>query len=393
MKKLLQFLLGTLLFVIASCDSDVPAPYPIPQAQADKTVFVYMPWSASRSGHSGSLYDAFQQNLRDMKTAIQADGGLGKNRVIVFISTSGTTAVMMEITYAGGICKQDTLETYNAANIPAFTTSSGISRILNRVKRQAPANQYAMIIGCHGTGWLFSNGGRSRVQTRYFGGTEPYTQTNIPVLADGIKDAGMKMQFVMFDDCYMSNVEVAYELRHVADHLIGCCSEIMAYGMPYHQMWKYLVQPLPDYWKVVETFHNFYSTYSYPYGNIGVTDCRYAEEMAGVMRIINSRFTLSNATSVQRLDGYHDVIFYDMGDYVSKLCTDPVLYADFQTTLDKLVPFKAHTPMAYTALGQLPSPKIPVSTFSGLTISDPTVSTFERAAVNKKLTSWWAATH
>ena len=82
-----------------------------------------------------------------------------------------------------------------------------------------------------------------------------------------------------------------------------------------------------------------------------------------------------------------------MGDYVSKLCTDPVLYAEFQTALDKLVPFKAHTPMAYTALGQLPSPKIPVSTFSGLTISDPTVSTFERAAVNKKLTSWWAATH
>ena len=53
MKKLLQLLFGTLLFVLASCKTDVPAPYPLPQAHADKTLFVYMPWSAARIVTSG----------------------------------------------------------------------------------------------------------------------------------------------------------------------------------------------------------------------------------------------------------------------------------------------------------------------------------------------------
>ena len=72
MKKLLQLLFGTLLFVLASCKTDVPAPYPLPQAHADKTLFVYMPWSAARNSNFGSLYQAFQRNISDMKTVLSS---------------------------------------------------------------------------------------------------------------------------------------------------------------------------------------------------------------------------------------------------------------------------------------------------------------------------------
>ena len=51
--------------------------------------------------------------------------------------------------------------------------------------------------------------GVSRAQTRYFGGTEHFYQTNISTLAAAISQSKMHMQFVMFDDCYMSNIEVA----------------------------------------------------------------------------------------------------------------------------------------------------------------------------------------
>lgn len=43
----------------------------------------------------------------------------------------------------------------------------------------------------------------------------------------------MKMEYILFDDCYMSSLEAAYDLRHVTRHLIACPTEIMAYGMPY----------------------------------------------------------------------------------------------------------------------------------------------------------------
>lgn len=42
------------------------------------------------------------------------------------------------------------------------------------------------------------------------------------------------------------------------------------------------------------------------------------------MKEINHRYTFdpSLTSSLQRLDGYYPVIFFDYGDYVSKLCPD-----------------------------------------------------------------------
>ena len=43
-------------------------------------------------------------------------------------------------------------------------------------------------------------------------------------------------QFIMFDDCYMSSMEVAYDLKDVTDYIIASTSEVMAYGMPYEKV-------------------------------------------------------------------------------------------------------------------------------------------------------------
>ena len=399
-KKLTSLLILLATLFIVSCHDDVPAPYPIPQGLPDKTIFVYMPWSAARNNSTGSLYDNFQQNIKDIEAAIEAEKGLGRNKLMVFIATSANSAVLMEVKYAAnGKCQHDTLQRYEQHNMPAYTTTNGLASIFNEVKAQAKAKQYALIVGCHGTGWLFSEG-KSRARTRYFGGTDHYFQTNIPTLAAAIEQAKMPMQFVMFDDCYMSNIEVAYEMRHATNYLIGCCSEIMAYGMPYKNIWKYLIQQKPNYQAVVNEFHQFYSNYQWPYGNIGVTDCSKVEEVVAHMKTINAA-TANNANlidweDVQRLDGYEKTIFFDMGDYVNKLCTTPetqALARNLHTALAQLVPYKSTTPYIYTALGELNYNTIRVNAYSGITISDPTQSDFEKALTTKKATGWWKATH
>ena len=387
------------LFIV-SCHDDVPAPYPIPQGLPDKTIFVYMPWSAARNNEERSLYNNFLQNIKDIEAAIEAEKGLGRNKLMVFIATSANSAVLMEVKYAAnGTCQHDTLQRYDQHNMPAYTTTNGLASIFNEVKAQAKAKQYALIVGCHGTGWLFSEG-KSRARTRYFGGTDHYFQTNIPTLAAAIEQAKMPMQFVMFDDCYMSNIEVAYEMRHATNYLIGCCSEILAYGMPYKNIWKYLIQQKPNYQAVVNEFHKFYSNYQWPYGNIGVTDCSKVDEVVARMKTINAaaanKANLIDWEDVQRLDGYEKTIFFDMGDYVNKICTTPetqVLARDLHTALAQLVPYKSTTPYIYTALGELNYNTIRVNAYSGITISDPTKSDFEKALTTKKATGWWKATH
>ena len=399
-KKLTSLLILLATLFIVSCQEDVPAPYPVPKNLPNKTIFVYMPWSAARNNETGSLYNNFLQNIEDIEAAIEAEKGLGRNKLMVFIATSANHAALIEVKYAAnGRCQRDTLQHFDKHNMPAYTTANGLASLLSKVKVEAPAKQYALIVGCHGTGWLFSEG-KSRARTRYFGGSDHYFQTNIPTLAAAIEQAKMRMQFVMFDDCYMSNVEVAYEMRHATDYLIGCCSEIMAYGMPYKNIWKHLTQPKPNYKEVVNEFHNFYSNYKWPYGNIGVTDCSKVEEVAARMKTINAA-TANNAKlidwkDIQRLDGYEKTIFFDMGDYVNKLCNTPETQSmahEMQSALAQLVPYKSYTPYIYTALEQLNTQTIPVNAYCGITISDPTQSDFENALTTKRETGWWKATH
>ena len=399
-KKLTSLLILLATLFIVGCQEDVPAPYPVPKNLPNKTIFVYMPWSAARNNETGSLYNNFLQNIEDIEAAIEAEKGLGRNKLMVFIATSANNAALIEVKYAAnGRCQRDTLQHFDKHNMPAYTTANGLASLLSKVKVEAPAKQYALIVGCHGTGWLFSEG-KSRARTRYFGGSDHYFQTNIPTLAAAIEQAKMRMQFVMFDDCYMSNVEVAYEMRHATDYLIGCCSEIMAYGMPYKNIWKHLTQPQPNYKEVVNEFHNFYSNYKWPYGNIGVTDCSKVEEVAARMKTINAA-TANNAKlidwkDIQRLDGYEKTIFFDMGDYVNKLCNTPETQSmarEMQAALAQLVPYKSTTKYIYTALEQLNTQTIFVNAYCGITISDPTQSDFENALTTKRETSWWKATH
>lgn len=223
-----------------------------------------------------------------------------------------------------------------------------------------------MIIGCHGMGWIPVSKTQScsslqtvkkhweygnAPMTRLFGGRESKYQTDITTLAEGISSAGLKMEYILFDDCYMSTVEVAYDLKNVASHLIASTSEIMAYGMPYDKIGQYLIGNI-DYEKICDGFYSFYSNYVTPCGTISVTDCSEIDNLAAIMKEINQRYTFNEEliSSLQSLDGYKPSIFFDCGDYVAKLCSDPDLLEQFNEQLKRTVPYKRNTEYYFTAI-------------------------------------------
>lgn len=79
-----------------------------------------------------------------------------------------------------------------------------------------------------------------------------------------------------------------------------------------------------------------------PCGTIGVTDCSELDNLAAIMKEINQRYTFNEELTgeLQRLDGYTPTIFFDYGDYVSKLCSDPDLLEQFNEQLKRAVPLK-----------------------------------------------------
>ena len=66
--------------------------------------------------------------------------------------SAGTAAVRCPA-YEKGAAVQKALKSYNYPT-PSYTTAEGITSILNDVQTYSPAKRYAMIIGCHGMGWI-----------------------------------------------------------------------------------------------------------------------------------------------------------------------------------------------------------------------------------------------
>lgn len=403
-----------LLFALSSCTTEESEDVNDINKQ---TLLVFMPWSGSET--SQGLYSYFQQNLDSIESAIVRARTMN-GRVLVFLSTSANESSLYEITYANRQIVHTPIKTYSG-NL--YTTADGITQILNDVQTNAYALNYAMIIGCHGCGWTYkddwenypynskaghfatdsksfakSNGvtlSASYPTTRFYGSVSDNNYaTDIPVLAQGVQNSGIKMQYILFDDCYMANVETAYELKDATNFLIGSTSEIMSIGMPYQTMWSSLATSAPSYSSAVNAFKTFYSNYEYPYGAISVVDCRKLDHLAEQMKMINQNFTFADSLrdSLQVLDGFHSHIFYDMSDYVYRLCKNEDILNDFSSTMSQVIKSTAYTDSIYSYIYYDEGPKyIKVNHYSGLTISDPSLSSV--ALKGREKTAWWKATH
>ncbi len=410
MKRILFFfsLLAVALLSLISCNEEAEDVSDI----NTQTTIVFMPWSGSAS--STGLYKYFQQNLDSIEGAILEAGSMG-NRVMVFLSTSSSESTLYEIKLVNKQIQHTTIKAYSG-NL--YTTADGITQILNDVKSNAYALNYGLIIGCHGVGWTYKNdwsnypfGAKSSIgqaptaksgmsnrrpyhPTRFYGSVSDPSDyaTNIETLQEGIANAGLKMQYILFDDCYMANIETAYTLKDVTNFLIASTSEVMAEGMPYRTMWPSLASATPNYKTITSSFYNFYSKFEFPYGTLSVIDCRKLDNLAAVMRKINNtyQFDSNQLDSLQVLDGFNQGIFYDMKDYVMHLCRNNDMLNDFSADLQQAVRSSVHTDSIYSAIyntGRI----IKISQFSGITISDPSINSI--ALKGKEKTAWWRATH
>lgn len=362
----------------------------------------------------------FKENLDSIEGAIIKARRLN-GRLLVFLSTSANSSDLYEITYQKGEIIRTPIKTYAGKD---YTTAAGITQILNDVKDNAYALNYAMMIGCHGCGWTYKddwtnypdqakmnfmrpddaswsqakafpyayyNSSTPTPPTRFFGNISDMSNAiDIVDLADGIQGAGIKMQFILFDDCYMANVETAYELRNSTNFLIGSTSEVMLIGVPYQTIWSALASPTPAYKNAVNAFNTYYKSYVMPYGALSAIDCRKVEELAKVMKEINRQNSVDDIMidSLQILDGFETPIFYDMGHYVDSLCAQPALLSDFHARLNEVVTATATTDTLFSALRR---PFTKVKTYSGLTVSDPSRNSV--ALKGKEKTAWWKATH
>lgn len=382
-----------------------------------QTILVFYPWTGSQS--STGLLGYLQNNIDSISDGIIDRKGLNNSRVLVFLSDKYNHSTLYDLQYNATTKSVDRvpLKEYEGAS---YASAEGIADILNEVKTQASALNYALIVGVHGCGWTYASdwsrypyyarpsvtrprdNNFSGIQfgpdpnaplTRFFGSVSlAENAMDISTLAEGIRESGLKMQYILFDACYMSNIETAYELKDVTNYMIASGSEIMAAGLPYRSMWSYLNSSTPNYSSIVSTSVNFYKNSSAPFCNLAAIDCRQVEKLAGVMKDINAEYQLSASVSldsIQHLDGFRPNLFYDLETYVDSLHPSGYLLDQFKSQLKLTIKASDHTDEAYTCIYSSDSFKI--KNYCGITISDP--SQHSVAIKGREKTGWWKATH
>ena len=160
-------------------------------------------------------------------------------------------------------------------------------------------------------------------------------------------------------------------------------------------VWSYLNSSAPNYSGFVNGVVNFYKNSSVPFCNMAAIDCRQMDNLAQVMKEINSKYTLSSSVpldSIQPLDGFSPNLFYDMSVYVDSLVPSGYLKDQFTSQLKLTIKAAEHTDEAYTwVYSNIPPKTFLVKSYCGLSISDP--SQHSVAIKGREKTAWWKATH
>lgn len=365
-----------------------------------------------------SLKGYYQSNLAMVET-IAAEGTLDNSRVIVFLQNSTNSGSMFEIRYDSDT-KQVLREHIADYDLPAVYNQSMLYTIFNDLFAAAPADEYGLYVGSHGRGWLPKVEGSSSMSTyqagieeriwtpapgaamvRHLGDTAS-TQVNTTEFAAAIADTGHHLDYIIFDVCYMANVESAYDMKGVTDYILGSPCEVMAAGMPYTDMIPTMVSSAPlkerldraakafvDYYKVNK--EGIYSS-----ACSAVIACSELDALAEAVKRTNSSLKDIDPDTIQVYDGISSSrnpthIFFDLEDYITQSCTDAAAVTAFKEQLTRTLSGQHHTATFYSAYNNRANP---ITTYCGLTTSAPIMlNTASAYRTDWQATAWYTATH
>ena len=312
------------------------------------------------------------------------------------------------------------------------STGSQLNQVLTYVKDNYPAKTYGMVFSSHATGYLptgYYSNPKGYVYTpsaavysadASFGYSDavgvPYVEPEHDPMLPMVKSVGqdqvgtygsylsyeieiedfaralpMYMDYILFDACFMANVEAAYELRNSTKYIIGSACEIMGNGFPYAKTLPHLLKNggrSYDLSEAARSYHEHYKNTLKYSGTIALVNCSQLDALAMTMKEVNKSLSEEyDRNSLQTYEGGTNHIFFDLGDYVDKVCTSNEAKSKFKAQLEKCVPTKFTLDTFWSTY--IHSDHYPITSFSGMSTSAPSILFRDSYAQ----TSWYKATH
>jgi hypothetical protein len=346
------------LLFLSSCRHE-DAPFPDDNSPvSNRTVLVYLGTDNNFRAEASTniaLFTANWDKNTDGNLLVYADAG--ENPVLVHICYD----IQQQTNIA------DTIAVYppeNSAN-PTILT-----RVLNTIQDGWPALSYGLVVLSHVTGWLPANMSKLEPSLRSVI-WDAYTpeSRNYMELADFANAIPYKLDFIIFDACFMGSVEVCYELKDKVEYIVASPTEILSPGFVYSSMMQHLFKPKADLETVAREFYEYYDRQSgfLRSATISIIKVSALEGLAEIAReILHQSPAPDNLKDIQTFGYGNYKIYFDLKDYFQKL--SPENYNRIQIMLDQCVVYKFFTDYYYSAGTEM---KQPVHIFGGLSIYIP----------------------
>lgn len=371
MKRLLYLCVA--IAMLASCSNEIPE-----QEEASfngRTILVYLVANNSATNldrylktnilwmYQNMAIDSDSCKLLVYYRPNQNDGLLTEPSILEFISDgkghiNGRTALSTE-EFSDVFGEATVLKTYIETEGYNATDPEVMMQVFRDMQTAAPSQSYGLIFGSHASGWMPA----SATVSRAFGDDDGYS-INIPELRDVLTNsfASGNLDFILLDACMMGSVEVAYELRNVADYCIASVMETSASGFPYQRMFHYLSDTDVDYQRICTAFTDYYQS---GWGTCAAIDCsrldNLADAVAGELQNHAADISTLDYQNIQQYgaSSYRNFSF-DIGDFFRQL-NGGTIPASIQTALDQAVIAKSCIPGKYSYL-----PEVDADRFCGI---------------------------
>jgi hypothetical protein len=352
---------GIVLFscILFGCEKEEPLPNEIP-ASDRRTVLIYLGTDNNFRSEAAQKIETLRQSWEKNN-----DGNL------LVYADSGDRPALIHIYHSerkGNII--DTLAIYPPENSASPAT---LTRVLNDVKTYRPAASYGLVVLSHATGWLPAEMSepprlKSVILDKTTNETDNYME--LPDFAEAIP---YKLDFIIFDACFMGSVEVCYELKDKADYIVASPAEVLSPGFVYSSMMGHLFGRGVLQNALTAVARDFYEYYNSQSGlhrsaTVSVIKTAELESLAAVFQGIagQARNDNEDLQGLQTFGYGNQKIYFDLGDCIQKL--SPGHYNDIQAALDRCVIYKACTPSYYSAgTGTMQL----IRTFGGLSVYIP----------------------
>ncbi|MBQ7180709.1 MAG: hypothetical protein IJR87_05385 [Bacteroidaceae bacterium] len=397
-KIILYSLMLVAALTAASCRHHGEEPSPQPKEKAERTVIVYMAAENSLSKFSRS----------DSLEMVQGLAHVGEKQNLILYKDDDRLPVIYRMSQHDGVVRWRSY-----AKEHTSTDSTTMLATFREIIDEYPAHHYGLVLWSHASGWVpfmenanvMSDEEKTSTRRRTFGvdnnqnssSSNAGTEMEITALR-WVLEQLPHLDYILFDCCFMQNVEVAYELRKVADYLIGSPAEIPGNGAPYAHIMDAMMKG--DAMEIAEQYYQFYRTTNGV--ALSVIDCLELDALAS--QTASCLQAIYSGGQEPSLDGVHNYVpfekgykwrpnAYDMKSFMHCNLQDE-LYQPWLAQFNRTVPFQKATSywdsIFYGSHNHLDD----IANYSGLSMFLPE-AVYERLTYNWNLyfmnTSWYRA--